>query len=370
MSENQHARPSKSAAAMVFAGAGRPLELKRFPLPTLGEHEVLVRVTGCTLCGSDLHSYTGRRSVQVPTVLGHEILGLIDTLGPGVPRRDFTGQPLAEGDRVTWAIVANCGNCFYCLRDLPAKCRHGVKFGHEPLRAGQELTGGLAEFCVLPRGTAIFRLPEQLSDEVACPANCATATVAAVLEAAGTVRHRPLLVLGAGMLGLTACAMASVADASAVICCDVLPDRRQKAMAFGASAVAGPENVAEVVAQITDGHGVDAMLELSGSTDALEQSLPLVRLGGTAVLAGAVFPSRPISVEPEWLVRRNLTVRGVHNYAPRHLEVAIQFLAAAEKFPFAALVSEWLPLAASEQAFQQAQHGRGYRVGVRCSTVE
>src|SRR5581483_7521681 len=105
----------------------------------------LVRVTGCTLCGSDLHSYAGRRSVAVPTVLGHEILGRIDAFGPSTPRRDFLGQSLAEGDRVTWAIVANCGDCFYCLRGLPAKCQHSVKFGHELLRPGRELTGGLAE---------------------------------------------------------------------------------------------------------------------------------------------------------------------------------------------------------------------------------
>ncbi|MBS0210966.1 MAG: zinc-binding dehydrogenase [Planctomycetes bacterium] len=352
---------------MVFSGAGRPLEAKRFALPTLGEREVLVRVTGCTLCGSDLHTYTGRRSVPVPTVLGHEILGHIAVFGPGAARQDFTGQPLAEGDRVTWAIVANCGDCFYCRRDLPAKCLHSVKFGHEPLRDGQELTGGLAEYCVLPRGSAIFRLPDQLSDKVACPANCATATVAAVLEAAGAVRKRAVLVLGAGMLGLTACAMANLAGASAVICCDVLPERRQKAMAFGASAVASPDNVAEFVTQLTDGHGVDAVLELSGSTDALEQSLPLLRLGGTAVLAGAVFPTRPLTLEPERLVRRNLTLRGVHNYAPRHLEAALRFLAAAERFPFASLVSSWLPLAHAEQAFQQAHHGHAYRIGVRCA---
>lgn len=369
MSGTRDTRSTKSAAALVFSGPGRPLELQRFALPKLGEQEVLARVTGCTLCGSDLHSYTGRRSVPVPTVLGHEILGRIDAFGPGSPRHDFTGQPLAEGDRITWAIVASCGDCFYCGRGLPAKCQNSVKFGHEPLRPGQELTGGLAEYCVLPRGTAIFRLPERLSDEVACPANCATATVAAVLEAAGTVRDRTVLALGAGTLGLTACAMASLARASAVVCCDVVPERRQKAVAFGASAVAGPENVAEVIMQATGGHGVDALVELSGSTDALEQSLPLVRLGGTAVLAGAVFPTRPLSIEPEWLVRRNLTLRGVHNYAPRHLKAAIEFLTAAERFPLASLVSTWLPLSASEQAFLEAQRGHAYRVGVRCATA-
>lgn len=365
MLETQHTPPTPSAAAMLFVGSKRPLELVHFPLPKLTEHEVLVRVTGCTLCGSDLHSYSGRRSVSVPTVLGHEILGRIEAFGSDVPRQDFTGQPLVEGDRITWAIVASCGDCFYCRRGLPAKCERGVKFGHEAVRPGRELTGGLAEYCVLPRGTAIFRLSEALSDEVACPANCATATVAAVLEAAGTVRDRALLVLGAGMLGLTACAMASLAGASAVVCCDIVPERRKKALAFGASAVGGPDEIAELARQATGGHGVDAVVELSGSTDALEKSLPLVRLGGTAVLAGAVFPTRSISIEPQWLVRRNLTLRGVHNYSPPHLQSAIEFLTAAERFPLASLVSGWFPLPAAERAFEQAEDTHAYRIGVR-----
>ena len=178
----------------------------RLPAP---EHsEVLVEVVACTFCGSDLHSLHGRRAVPVPTILGHEVLGKIAAFGPTAVRHDAAGEPMNVGDRVTWAIVASCGECFYCRRSLPQKCERQTKYGHEPLRPGRELTGGLADHCVLAPGTAIFRVPEQLPDATACPANCATATVAAALEAAGQVAGRSVLVMGCGMLGLTATAWA------------------------------------------------------------------------------------------------------------------------------------------------------------------
>src|SRR5262249_8984673 len=166
----------------------------------------LVDVVACTLCGSDIHTLHGCRAVPVPTILGHEILGRIAAFGPEAPRRDAVGHPLQEGDRVTWGVVARCGGCFYCLRGLPQKCERQVKYGHEPLRPGLELTGGLAGHCLLMPGTTVLRVPDDLSDALVCPVNCATATVAAALEAAGPIDGRRVLVMGSGMLGVTAMA--------------------------------------------------------------------------------------------------------------------------------------------------------------------
>src|SRR5215469_2038422 len=168
----------KSALAVTFAGADRPLALQRFSVPDPGAGEVLVRVIGCTLCGSDLHTFAGRRSAVTPCILGHEILGRVEAVGPAPPPSAMRG-PLRLGERVTWSVAASCGACFYCNRRLPQKCERLVKYGHEPIRPGRELTGGLAEYCLLVLGTAIVPVPDRLSDETACPANCATATTAA-----------------------------------------------------------------------------------------------------------------------------------------------------------------------------------------------
>lgn len=355
---------SQSQAA-VFAGQVRELQLESIALPTLQSGEVLVRVLGCTLCGSDLHTYEGHRQVPVPTVLGHEIVGEIVELANDAPRVDLAGKELRLGDRVTWAIVANCGQCYYCERGLPQKCLQSVKYGHEPLRPGLELLGGLAEHCLLVRGTAIIRLPEELPLTVACPASCATATVAAALEAAGDVRERIVCVLGAGMLGLTACAMSRARGAAEIICVDTNADRRARALQFGATHSVTPEGLRSLAHERSAGHGIDVVLEFTGATAALENAWPGLRIGGKVVLVGAVFPGPAFSLQPEQIVRRMLTITGVHNYGPPHLVAAIEFLTQHwREFPFGDLIAGWHPLAESRQAFAAARESGAVRIGV------
>ncbi|OYW15922.1 MAG: alcohol dehydrogenase, partial [Planctomycetales bacterium 12-60-4] len=234
------------ALAAVFRGVPDQIALEELSVPNPRGREILVRVAGCTLCGSDLHSFEGRRSVPVPTILGHEIVGEIIEFGDDASRADLAGQPLQVGDRVTWAIVAHCGDCFYCRRDLPQKCLHAVKYGHEAFRPGYELLGGLAEFCLLVAGTSIVKLPHELPLSVACPASCTTATVAAALEAAGDLRDRNLCIFGAGMLGLSACAMARSLEAAEVVCVDPQETRRQRALMFGATRAVAPDELSEI----------------------------------------------------------------------------------------------------------------------------
>jgi len=356
---------TSATIAAVFHGPGTPIEFREFALPDPRGKEILVEVVACTLCGSDLHTLHGRRSVATPTVLGHEILGRIVEFGAAAPRRDENGLGLSIGDRVTWAVVASCGDCFFCRRALPQKCERGIKYGHEAVRPGLELTGGLAGHCLLVPGTAVFRVPDELSDAVACPANCATATVAAALDAAGPLAGARVLVMGSGMLGLTAAAWARSMDAEAVIACDADPDRLALSRTFGASHAAAPESVAEDVAKVTNGRGVDAAFELTGSVDALEALVPLVRVGGVLILVGSVCPTRPASIVPEQIVRRCLTLRGIHNYRPRDLQSAVEFLAQHRRYPFEDLVAPWQPLSALERIVQAAPAPYKPRLGIR-----
>ncbi|MCC7065934.1 MAG: alcohol dehydrogenase catalytic domain-containing protein, partial [Planctomycetes bacterium] len=91
----------------IFHGPGLAIELRRVPLPPLGPGEVLVRNTCTTLCRSDVTTFTGKRTEKTPTILGHEITGVIAELGPEAPTQDLRGAPLRPGDRVTWAIYAS-----------------------------------------------------------------------------------------------------------------------------------------------------------------------------------------------------------------------------------------------------------------------
>jgi alcohol dehydrogenase len=354
-----------NATAAIFHAVGQPLELRTIPIPRLEAGQILVRITATTLCGSDLHTFDGRRSAPMPTILGHEIIGRIAAFGADATRADATGQPLGENDRITWSLVASCGDCFFCRRKLPQKCERAVKYGHELLRPGRELTGGLADHCILVPGTTILKIPDALSDAIACPANCATATVAAALGAVGELRDRAILITGTGMLGLTACAMARSMGAAAVICTDVNAPRRQRAPNFGATHIPSTDELASIVKEITSGYGVDAVLELSGSPHAFEAALPLLRIGGTLVLVGAVFPTPPVPLAMEQLVRRNLRLIGVHNYGPDDLKTAVHFLEANRACPFESLVERWFALSSAQAAFTTALAGDVIRVGVK-----
>src|SRR5262249_24481081 len=160
--------------------------------------ELLVRGTACTLCGGDLHSYAGRRWVHTPALLGHEIVGVVERLGPGEPAADVHGAPLRVGDRVVWSIIAHCGECEACARGFFQKGRFMVKYGHMGPYGPVKLTGGLSTHCHLTRRARVFRVPDALPDLAACQAGCATATAAACLRAASEVRDRSVLVFGAG----------------------------------------------------------------------------------------------------------------------------------------------------------------------------
>lgn len=354
---------SRSRAA-VYLGVPGELEIQSIETPTVGPGEILVRVLGCTLCGSDQHSLEGRREVAVPTILGHEIVGEIVAIGAEAPAFDLAGTHLTIGSRVTWAIVANCSNCFFCDHDLPQKCLHAVKYGHEAMRAGRELLGGLAEHCLLVSGTSLVVIPDRLSLSIACPASCATATVAAALESAGSASGKTICVMGAGLLGLTACAMSRYRGAQQVICVDVRSERRERAQRFADLTVA-PEELAGFRDSESLRLGFDWVLDFTGSPQAFESGWSHVRTGGVVVLVGAVFPADPVSLRMDQVVRRQLTLKGVHNYAPRHLLQAIQFLEATqEQYPWEEMVSTWLPLAEAATAFELARDGNAVRIGV------
>jgi len=356
------------ARAAVFEAVGRPLAICEFPIPELQPGEALVQITCATICGSDLHSFTGRRPAPAPSVLGHEMIGRIAALGPG-GLNTYDGRPLAAGDRVTWSMVWSCGECFYCRRQLRPKCEKLQKFGHEKISDRRALFGALAEYCHLPAGTAVFRVPDGLPDDVACPANCATATVAAVFRNAGCCEGKSVVVHGAGMLGLTACAMAAESGAAAVICLEPDPRRRPLASRFGATTLldnAQPaEETRKQVFALTHGRGADVAMDFAGYPEALELGFHLLREGGRFVVAGATFPARPVQWPGELLVKRLLQIVGVYNYEPEDLGRALEFLAAAHlRYPFAELVARSFPLADINAAFDYAERQRPPRVAV------
>ncbi|MFJ9947612.1 zinc-binding dehydrogenase [Kitasatospora sp. NPDC091207] len=331
-----------------WEGVDRPFALlETVTARTPGPGELLVRIDLATVCGSDLHTVEGRRPSPAPSLLGHEQVGTVVGVGAGGVRC-VDGTPVTEGMRVVWSVAAACGTCERCTRGLPNKCLELRKYGHEPWSPQAPLNGGFATHCVVLAGTAVVAVPADLPDAVASPASCATATVAAALAAAGPLAARRVLITGAGMLGLTAAAMAAAAGGR-VTAVDPDPERRSRALCFGASfALDTTEDSGEA----------DLALDFSGHPAAVQRCLDSLAVGGRAVLVGSVSPGPSVALDPERLVRGLHTVTGVHNYRPEHLDAAVRFLTDHHRsFPFADLVADAHPLDRIADAVEAARSG-------------
>jgi putative phosphonate catabolism associated alcohol dehydrogenase len=356
--------------AALFQGPGRPSELVEYPLRPPGRGEVLVRVRLSTVCGSDVHAWTGRRSLPTPAILGHEIVGVIEALGPDAPR-DLLDRALAPGQRVTWTEYVACGRCVPCAElALPQKCQKGRKYGHESAEEPPHLLGGFAEFCYLLPGTGIALVPPELTDAEVAPVNCGIATMAAVTEAAAIAPGDTVVVLGAGLLGLYGLAMARAQGAAHVIAIDAVHARRAQACRFGAHATHAPEELGATAlgATLRDYSrwgGADVVIETAGVAAALTDGLQLLRPGGRLVTAGLVVPGSVATFDASEIVRRCATIRGVHNYAPRHLLTALDFVQEHHgRLPLGDLVDMQVPLADVDAALTASVERRALRPAV------
>ena len=352
------------ATAAVFHGQDSQLTLEQIQIPSLGPGQVLVRILACALCRSDLHTISGRRVEPTPTILGHETVGVIEAFGPGGPTLDAGGEPLSVGSRITWAIFSACEDCFFCVHGLPQKCSRLFKYGHQKLAPDDPLSGGLASHIILRQSTSIHLVPQDVKDHVASLANCSTSTAAAALRAAsqpGTPLHGATIALfGAGVLGLTAAAMARDLGANKVWVIDVRPESLARAERFGAIGV-DADNAHSVILSETEGRGCDIAIELSGALPPVRDCLSITRIGGTVVLVGTVSPVGTFELDPEKFVRKSQTLVGVHNYNPSDLDNALKFLGSTA-YPMNMLIGATYPLDQINAAAQTAESSPGTRI--------
>lgn len=353
------------AQTAIFDHVGSPFRHREVHLPVPVNGDLIVAIEMCTICGSDLHTIEGRRPLGGPMVLGHEIIGRITQIA-SEGATDISGNPLSVGDRVTWSLHASCGDCFWCRHQLSQKCDQLFKYGHDVVSDVYPATGGFATHCQLRQGTAIMRLPETMSGQIACPANCATATVAAAFRQADECRGQCVLIFGAGMLGLTATAWAKEQGADQIVV--VEPNRKRASLAesFGATRITHDLSSAKLeIDGVTEGRGVDVSFDFSGHNEAVLAAIHFLRIGGQAILVGSVFPTESISLSPEMIVRRWLRISGVHNYLAEDLAAAIRFLtSSADRYPFRSLVPVTYRLDDIDTAVRHANSGDAIRVAV------
>jgi L-iditol 2-dehydrogenase len=281
--------------------APREIRLEDVPVPRPGPGEVLVRIRAVGLCGSDLQYYAQGRIGDVRFaaghVLGHEVAGVIETLGP-----DTEGP--APGTPVAVDPAIHCGRCRFCLMGNPNFCADLRFFGSPPM------PGALCEFVTHP-GHLVYPLP------VGTPF-----PVGAVIEPLGVAIHAVDLghlalgdraaVFGCGPIGLLIAQVARLAGAARVLATEPLAHRRKAAARFGVEAVLDPsaEDIVQAIMDRTEGEGVDVAFEAAGSQEATEQAIRSLRPGGTLVLLG-YWKSDQVTLPGITAMRKGLTVRFV-----------------------------------------------------------
>ncbi|MCK4825356.1 zinc-binding dehydrogenase, partial [bacterium] len=304
----------KSAKAVLFMGPGKPLEQREFPIPEILEPgALLVKTRMATVCGSDVHTWKGRRPFPTPSILGHEIVGIIYEMGEGV-NRDTSGQSVTIGDRITWTIMSSCGICFFCrVKGLPQKCLKLFKYGHAQSDRPPYFTGGFAEYVYLKPGTCFYKIPESMADEEAVPLMCAAATAAAGLDAIGVEMGDTVVIQGSGVLGLYIAALVKEQNVKQIIAVDIKEERLKIAREFGADLVLnlkelGSDKVMEEVKGTTGAIGADLIVEVSGDPAAVPLGIHMLRTGGRYLLQGAIYPNDRFTLDSHNVITKCLTL--------------------------------------------------------------
>jgi D-arabinose 1-dehydrogenase-like Zn-dependent alcohol dehydrogenase len=353
--------------AAVFTTLGQPLEIKEYPVSDPEPGAILVKLTLANICGSDLHMWRGdidlgALGAPLPTILGHEMTGTVAKLGKGVTT-DSAGQPLAEGDRVIYRYFIPCGRCAPCLRGEEAACFANLMY-ISPVEPPPHFLGAYADYYYVRPNQTIVKVPDELSDEMVSPVNCALSQVIYGLQKVKLGFGETVVIQGAGGLGIYATAVAREMGAHRIIVIDGITERLELAKAFGADDVIDmrehktPEERIGRVMELTGFQGANVVAELAGVPAALPEGIIMLGSGGRCLEIGNISPGRTIEIDPSALVMGSKTVHGVVVYSADTLKKALDFLCRTRhKYPFDKILSRRYPLEDINQAFEDQDKG-------------
>ena len=282
--------------ASVLTGV-KTLSIEQVPTPPMAGDEVLLEVAAVGVCGSDTHYYRHGRIgdfvVTGPLILGHELSGRIVAVGEEVPRSRV-------GERVAIEPQKNCRKCRECRAGRYNLCPNMEFYATPPI------DGAFAQYCVI-RTEFAHKVPDSMSDESAAllePLSVAVTT----MRKAKIVPASSILVAGAGPIGIMCAQAARAFGASEIIVSDLVPERRERALRYGATRVLDPRETDIATA----GLDVDAFVDASGSPHAVMSGIKAVRPAGTAVLVG--LGSSEMTLPVEHIQNLEITVTGIFRY--------------------------------------------------------
>jgi len=296
--------------AAVWHG-GKDVRIEEVPDPKVNTDDVLVRVKSVGICGSDAHAFEGKSKRRIPPlILGHEFAGIVADVGTRV--HDFQ-----NGDRVVVEPTISCGVCEPCSNGRTNICVE-IRF------IGLHIPGAFAEYIAVP-ARKCYKLPDNVSfDEAALVEPLSVATHA--VNMTPTRVGDNLLIIGSGVIGLLILQVAKHRVGGNVFVSDLIDYRLDLAKRLGANAVidSGKEDVTKRVRELTNGKGVDAVIEAVGVQDTLQQGLTVVKKGGEVTITGLL--QQIIEVDVMKLVTNEITMRGDYTYTSGDFKTSLDLI--------------------------------------------
>ena len=285
--------------ALVKKQPGKGLWMEEVPMPEVGVNDVLIKIKKTAICGTDLHIYKwdewSQKTIKTPMTIGHEYVGVVAEVGPGV-------RNIRVGDRVTGEGHIACGHCRNCRRGKEHVCENSIG-------VGVHRDGAFAEYLVIPESNVV-KLDDRISDEMA-----------AIMDPFGNATHTALsfpllgedvLITGAGLIGTMATAICKFAGARHIVVTDLSDYRLEMAKKMGATVTINPtkgEKVEDVIKQLGM-RGFDIGLEMSGSPVAFREMVANMYNGSKIAQLGILPPSTQV----DWseIIFKALTIKGIY----------------------------------------------------------
>jgi threonine dehydrogenase-like Zn-dependent dehydrogenase len=281
--------------AAVFEAPGR-ITLHERPIPEIGPNDALVRVAMTTICGTDVHILRGEYPVAPGRIVGHEPVGVIETLGSAV-------EGYQVGERVLVGAISPCGSCFFCQNHVEAQCS-GHRDEWEMIggwRLGNSIDGVQADYFRVPYAQAnLAKIPDDLTDEQCVLLADIASTGISAAESAEVRIGQTVAVFAQGPIGLCATAGAQLKGASLIIGIDAIEKRLNLSREMGADEVIDftQEDPVAAIKRLTGGRGVDVAIEALGKPETFQWCLEATRPGGIVSSLGVYGGKLEIPVEP------------------------------------------------------------------------
>lgn len=299
--------------ALMYRGP-KTIGIEEVDRPVVHPEEVLVRVAGTGICGSDVHGYLGLTGRRVPPmIMGHEFCGTVEEVGTRAP--DFR-----KGDRIVVQPVIFCGRCPFCRQGLTNLCVNRRFFGV------MDCSGSMAEYLNVP-AKLLYRMPKTMDMEIGAMVEPLAVAYRAVQSVMEFIEGNTILIIGAGTIGLLLLALVKLRKPRRVVVSDLSDRRLHLAKEIGADVTVNPsrDDIPRVVAEHSGGQGAGVSFEAVGVGATVEQALACLRPRGTCVWVGN--SQKMIQIDMQRSVTRELSVLGSYIYSHIEFGEALQILA-------------------------------------------